>query len=1083
MRCSPWWRQPHALDGWDWVKWLPHAAHPRRRDGIGPLRMVTGDADDVRRWWVAELAGRAPGPGVGEPHLLVVVDEVAQGPGPWAGVAGVTVLRVGAPPGRRPGPSVVRLLVGPDRVGRAAGAEADDRPAGPVWIGRPDGLQVAEARALARRLARFRPAGFADPVDRGASTVPTGLPALLGLEPGPVDVAALRARWSHAEAQRMRVPIGVDERGAPVVLDLKESAHGGSGPHGLCVGATGSGKSELLRTLVLGLAATHSSAELNVVLVDFKGGATFLGLAALPHVSAVITNLADELSLVDRMADALAGEITRRQELLRAAGNLTGVTDYAAARRGGADLPSLPALLVVVDEFSELLAQRPELIELLVTIGRLGRSLGMHLLLASQRLDEGRLRGLESHLSYRIALRTFSAAESRAVLGVPDAHRLPAAPGSAFLATGTDELVRFRAAYVSGPGETIRAAGPDGPPVGPRAHLFSATPSAVAAVEATGVENGAVDDGPGSTVLDTLIAALAAHGPAAHRVWLPPLDAPPPLDEVLGPVRPLPGRGMAASGCASGALRVPVGLVDRPYQQRRDPVVLDMSGASGHLAVVGGPRSGKSTALATSVLGLALTHTPDELGIHVLDFGGGALVPLVGLPHVGTLADRHQPDLVRRTVAELTSVLAGRERLFREAGLASVAEFRARRAAGGFPDEPATDLLLVVDGYLVLRGEFDDVEAKLLPLAAQGLSYGVHLAVSANRWSELRPALKELLGGRFELRLGEPSESEVDRRKAAAVPGRGGHGLAPDGAPTVLAAPRTVAADTAALVARVAAGMARPGVRAGPAAAGASRPPPAAARRARRDGHPDRRRRGRPGQGGGRPRRRAAPRLLRRRGEREDHAVAGARPRDHGAVHPRAGAAGGRRLPPWAARRDRPAAPPRPRQHPGLRRGGGPGGGRVVAPQAPGRRGDPARPAGAQLVVGPGRVRARRRLRPRRPDRRVRASPAAAAGVPAAGQGRRPARRRHAAVRWCRARAVRPAARTAARARRAGPGAQRQPGRGCAGRVGQAVVAAAGPGHAGGPQARVPAGAARLARRCRRCRRRRRRRRAAEADS
>ena len=121
-------------------------------------------------------------------------------------------------------------------------------------------------------------------------------------------------------------------------------------------------------------------------------------------------------------------------------------------------MPALPALLVVVDEFSELLTQRPELVDLLVTIGRLGRSLGIHLLLASQRLDEGRLRGLDSHLSYRIALRTFSAAESRAVLGVPDAHQLPPAPGSAFLATGTGELVRFRAAYVSGP----TAAGPAG---------------------------------------------------------------------------------------------------------------------------------------------------------------------------------------------------------------------------------------------------------------------------------------------------------------------------------------------------------------------------------------------------------------------------------------------------------------------------------------------------------------------------------------------------------------------------------------------------------------------------------------------
>ena len=165
--------------------------------------------------------------------------------------------------------------------------------------------------------------------------------------------------------------------------------------------------------------------------------------------------------------------------------------------------------------------------------------------------------------------------------------------------------------------------------------------------------------------------------------------------------------------------------------------------------------------------------------MHVLDFGGGALRPLAGLPHVGTVADRQEVDLVRRTVAELVTALGRRERLFREAGVTSVEAFRARRAAGEFADEPATDLLLVVDGYLTLRTEFDDLESRLLPLAAQGLAYGLHLAVSATRWSELRPALKDLLGARLELRLGEPAESEVDRRRAATVPARPGHGARP----------------------------------------------------------------------------------------------------------------------------------------------------------------------------------------------------------------------------------------------------------------------------------------------------------------
>jgi S-DNA-T family DNA segregation ATPase FtsK/SpoIIIE len=301
---------------------------------------------------------------------------------------------------------------------------------------------------LVRALAPLRlSAASAEPTD--ALSADLNLPDLLRLgDPYHIDPAVT---WPpRAPRDRLRVPIGIGASGQPIELDIKESAQGGMGPHGLLIGATGSGKSELLRTLVLGLALTHSSEVLNFVLVDFKGGATFASLDVLPHTSAVITNLADELVLVDRMKDALAGEMNRRQERLREAGNYASVKDYERAREQGAPLKPMPSLFVVVDEFSEMLSAKPDFIDLFVMIGRLGRSLGVHLLLASQRLEEGRLRGLDTHLSYRIGLRTFTAMESRVVLGVPDAYELPNAPGNGFLKEGTEPLVRFKAAYVSG---------------------------------------------------------------------------------------------------------------------------------------------------------------------------------------------------------------------------------------------------------------------------------------------------------------------------------------------------------------------------------------------------------------------------------------------------------------------------------------------------------------------------------------------------------------------------------------------------------------------------------------------------------
>ncbi|MFG2882319.1 type VII secretion protein EccCb [Streptomyces sp. NPDC048297] len=564
--------------------------------------------------------------------------------------------------------------------------------------------------------------------------------------------------WSQRPQQdRLRVPIGVGEDGRPVVLDLKEAAHGGMGPHGLVVGATGSGKSELLRTLLLGLAVTHSSETLNFVLADFKGGATFAGMSDLPHVSAVITDLAEELTLVDRMSDAISGELLRRQELLRDAGNYANVFHYEKARAAGAPLSPLPSLLIVIDEFSELLTARPEFITTLIQIGRVGRSLGVHLLLASQRLEEGKLRGLDTYLSYRIGLRTFSAAESRRAIGVPDAFHLPPLPGSGYLKHDLTQTTRFLAAYVSAP----------------------YTPEGTQAPSTT--DDGVFEDVLADSLLDVLVHRTAGQGPPAHHVWLPPLDIPAALDDLLPELAATPERGLHPPGYgALGGLRVPVGLVDRPDQQRRDPMYLDFSGSAGHGLVVGAPQAGKSTLLCTVVCALALTHTPSEVQFYCVDFGVG-MQQVQLLPHVGGVASRLDPEHVRRTVAEVAGVLTAREEFFRAHGIDSMAAYRAGRAAGRWPDQRWGDVFLVIDGWADFRHEYEQLEATVVDLAARGLGYGVHLLLASTRYAHVRTALRDHLGTRVELRLGDPTESEVARKAAADVPlGAPGRGLTPD---------------------------------------------------------------------------------------------------------------------------------------------------------------------------------------------------------------------------------------------------------------------------------------------------------------
>ena len=393
--------------------------------------------------------------------------------------------------------------------------------------------------------------------------------------------------WRQRPARdRLRVPIGLGDGGNVINLDIKESAQQGMGPHGLVIGATGSGKSEFLRTLVLGLALTHSPEQLNMVLVDFKGGATFAGMSEMPHVSAVITNLAQELTLVDRMQDALSGEMVRRQELLREAGNYASIRDYEKARAAGEPLEPLPSLFIVVDEFSEMLSAKPEFIDLFVAIGRLGRSLGLHLLLASQRLEEGRLRGLESHLSYRVGLRTFSAAESRGVLGVPDAYELPPVPGLGFLKPDQSTLLRFKAAYVSGPPTARGARTPRG---GRRAarhpavhDLRGADPRAAADGGASPSPSPSRQQGEQDSLLDVAVDRMEGHGPAAHQVWLPPLDVPDTLDDLMPDLVEDPELGLVSPEWRRlGGLVMPIGTVDRPREQRRDTLSVNLVGRRG----------------------------------------------------------------------------------------------------------------------------------------------------------------------------------------------------------------------------------------------------------------------------------------------------------------------------------------------------------------------------------------------------------------------------------------------------------------------------------------------------------------------
>jgi S-DNA-T family DNA segregation ATPase FtsK/SpoIIIE len=791
--------------GWEWTKWLPHTHDqdaPPTDAGVVPLvaEHLAGLADYLDEYLskvqlqrterIGRLgAVRDTGP---ERRLVVVLDEYrpsadwARDPliarlvseaGPQSGVVVVCLVER-----ENEEPERVDVRAQVDQQGQLVLTSRTPSLHSVVENAVPDTIDPNLCEQIARLLAPLRLSGEREQVlSRTVS-----LPEMLGF----ADVATFdpRQRWRAPDDDALlRMPIGVTGEGEELTLDLKESAQGGIGPHGLVVGATGSGKSELLRTLVTGLTMQHSPELLSFVLVDFKGGATFAGVTDLPHVAGLITNLADDLALVDRMRAALHGEQQRRQRMLRDAGNVDSLRDYQMRQAaGGTDihgrpLEPLPYLLIVVDEFGELLSQRPDFIELFVQIGRVGRSLGMHLLLATQRLEEGRLRGLESHLSYRICLRTFSAAESRAVIGTPDAYRLPSIPGSAYLKVDESVYERFRVAHVSGPYQE--------PGEGEREVVLpSPVPFTLRSPEHARDKSEA--DAPAlslsprldvgeRTEMQVAVEQLRSYGAPVHQVWLPPLPEHITLDSVLGPVSADdPSRGLQAAMWPLGQLTLPIGVVDLPVEQAQRPLMLDLSGVHGHLALVGAPQSGKSTAVRTALLAAMLLHTPQELQFYCIDHGGGALQSFEGAPHVRGVAGRHHEERTRRALSEVHQIIGARERLFEQLSISTMEEFRRLRAEGRLPDGVgAADIVLVIDNWGAVRAADESADAFVTEISSRGLGVGVHLILTVNRWPEIRNNLRDNIRGRIELRLNEPAESEVSRPVArqlrTVTPGRG----------------------------------------------------------------------------------------------------------------------------------------------------------------------------------------------------------------------------------------------------------------------------------------------------------------------
>ncbi len=738
--------------GWEWTRWLPHlrpaTAGPGQTAALPTcVALIGNDAETVagriaellaivasRRDAMREASGEPPSL---SPDVIVIFD-------------GSRKLRSlpGAIQILRDGPQVGVYAICLDGDERLLPAECQA-----VTVVEPDGLRVQQMSAatiagvrpdhvtpgwgaqLARRMAPVRDASDDDEV----SSLPDSRRLLDVLNLDPPSPELIATRWLTGGQSTVAV-LGESYDG-PFAIDLRRD-----GPHGLVAGTTGAGKSELLQTFVASLAIVNRPDAMTFVLIDYKGGSAFKDCARLPHTVGMVSDLDGHLT--ERALASLSAELKRREELLLRAG-AKDIEDYNDARRVDPALGPLPRLVLIIDEFASLRAELPDFVTGLVGIAQRGRSLGVHLILATQRPAGVVSADIRANTNLRIALRVTDASESADIIDVPDAAWISkATPGRCYVRSGAASPVGVQSARIGGrrPGATavvrrdparfIQVAWRDvGRPL-PQARR--------------GVAD---DDGNSATDLSVLVDAIGA---ASQRMgctrqpspWLPPL----PDLVTLAELPPAPeGPGDIAP--------IPFGITDVPARQARETMTLDLA-HGGHIVVAGAARTGRSTLLRTIAGSIAACTSAADVHIYAIDAGTGALLPLTALPHCGAVVTRDQTDRIERLLGKLRGEITRRQQLLAADGFAGVAEQRARTAD---PSRRLPWMVLMVDwweGYFAAFEKYDygRLVDGLLQLMREGAAVGMRVVVTTDRLALLGQT-GTVFGRRLLLRLNDPGDA------------------------------------------------------------------------------------------------------------------------------------------------------------------------------------------------------------------------------------------------------------------------------------------------------------------------------------
>ncbi|MBM4430091.1 MAG: type VII secretion protein EssC, partial [Chloroflexi bacterium] len=618
----------------------------------------------------------------------------------------------------------------------------------------PDSVPSQLAERLARSMAPVHLVRMA-----ASSEIPNTVLLLDLLGAVTVDDLNILSRWQSSDPSRtLAAPLGLRTGAKALTLDLHERGHG---PHGLVAGTTGSGKSELLQSLLASVAASFHPYEVVFVVVDYKGGGMANALADLPHLVGTITNL--QGNLATRALFALKSELQRRQAVLAQAG-VNHIDAYQRKRRLGEVREALPHLVIVIDEFAELATDQPDFMRELVSAVRVGRSLGVHLILATQKPAGVVNEQIWSNSRFRLCLRVERSEDSQEVLKRPDAAGITR-PGRAYLQVGNNEIFElFQAAYGGAPYQ----------------------PGGLAPSERRKVLEVALDGtrrdlrlSPKPVVVQAPVTQLQAVVQYIQQVaakenilrlrgpWLPPL----PDEVVLDDLRRGAGGWDGQTWQPSPWLEPIVGLVDEPRRQHQGPLCIPL-GKEGHLAIYGAPGTGKTTLVQTLITSLALAHTPEEVNLYLLDFGGRLLTLFEPLPHVGGVVLGDDAERLERLLRFLQRELEMRKDRFAAAGVSTLEAYR--RTTG----EAVPAIVVILDNYNAFATTYPDAEEQLAQLSREGGGLGIHLVLTATSVSTVKTKISGNISLSVALQLTDRSEysmvvGRTEGLEPAAIPGRG----------------------------------------------------------------------------------------------------------------------------------------------------------------------------------------------------------------------------------------------------------------------------------------------------------------------